>query len=47
MAEVISQLHGFAGFVAEGEIGRHLRVEVLLDADVLEARRPRVRGRAT
>ena len=34
-AVVIPQLHDFAGVLAEGELGRHLRVQVLLDADVL------------
>ena len=45
VAEIVAQLHGLAGFVAEGEIGRDLRVEMLLDADVLEPRRARVRRR--
>ena len=34
MAEIIPKLHGLASFVAEGEIGWHLRVEVLFDADM-------------
>ena len=44
-AEVITEPYGLSGFVAEGEIGRQLRVEMLLDTDVLKARRPRIRGR--
>src|SRR5208283_1233904 len=43
--EVIAQLHTLAGLVAKGEIGRHLRVQMLLDADILQPRRAHVRRR--
>src|ERR1700730_15749036 len=39
LAEVISQLDRFAGFVAKCESRRNLFVQVLLNADVLQSRR--------
>src|ERR1700722_1648980 len=44
-AEVVSQLDGLSGFVAESEIGRDLGVEVLIDADVLQGWRTHVSWR--
>jgi hypothetical protein len=42
--EVVLELHRFAGFVAERQVEGHLRVELLIDADILKLRRHGIRG---
>ena len=45
LAEVIAEFHGAAGIVDEADVGRHLAVEMLFDADVLEIGGANARGR--
>jgi hypothetical protein len=40
VAEIIPELNRFACVVAEGEIGRYLRIKTLFDANIFQPRRP-------
>src|SRR5579864_682011 len=45
LAEVVSELNRFSGFVTKGESGRNLFVQMLLYADVLQPGRTHIRRR--